>query len=90
VKTAWLLRGRHWRHFHVHRCLKCSRKFADDEPGSWTGNRSDEFPELCRCDRRDLRREIGHTDCKAWGPYCPACAPLVEGELVSLREAYGA
>jgi hypothetical protein len=44
MKIVWLLRGRDWRTFHVHRCLECGRKFCDDEPGSWTDYRYDEFP----------------------------------------------
>jgi hypothetical protein len=47
MKIAWLLRGRDWRTFHLHRCRGCGRRFTDDEPGSWADNRSDEFPELC-------------------------------------------
>jgi hypothetical protein len=89
MKLAWLLRGRDWRAFHVHRCLECGRKFCDDEPGSWADNRSDEYPELCQCNRRNLRRRRSHMNCKAWGPYCPACAKRVADELIRLREAYG-
>jgi hypothetical protein len=88
MKLSWLLNGRSWRTLHVHSCLECGRKFADGEPGSWTSNRSDEFPELCHCDRRQLRRGLGHTNCRAWGPFCPACVPWVECELKKLREAY--
>jgi hypothetical protein len=75
-----------WACWHVHRCLECGTRFADtDEPGSWTKNRSDEFPELCsrRCGR------LGHdTNCRAWGPFCPSCAVRTEGELVRIRKMY--
>ena len=88
MKLSWLLRGTTWRRFHVHRCLECRRTFTDTEPGCWTGNRSDEYPELCHCDPRQLRRGLGHTGCKAWGPYCPACAPKVEARLIENRQVY--
>lgn len=68
MKIYWLLRGRAWRQFHVHRCLDCKRRFCDDEPGSWTDNRSNEYPELCRaysCQGRSHRGGCGHG-----GPFC--------------------
>jgi hypothetical protein len=61
------------------------RRFADDEPGCWTDYRGEEFPELCHC---DLRRGRGHTNCKAWGPYCLEWAPQVEARLLERREMY--
>lgn len=73
---------------YVHECLECRRKFADDEPGCWTDNRSEEWPELCgscNCE--------GHshgTGCKSWGPYCVGCAPQVEKRLLEIREMYRA
>jgi hypothetical protein len=88
MKLAWILCGSRWRRFHIHRCLECGRKFADDEPGSWTDYRGDEFPELCHCDRRALRRGLGHVNCKAWGPYCPGCAARVQEYWLAQREAY--
>jgi hypothetical protein len=47
MKLAWLLRGRHWRTFHLHRCRECGRRFCDEEPGSWADFRDDQWPELC-------------------------------------------
>jgi hypothetical protein len=89
VKVRWLLRGARWRTFHLYRCRECGQRFTDDEPGSWTRYRGDEYPELCSsytCDRHGR----SHGDhCRSWGPYCPACAARVEGELIRLREAYG-
>ena len=73
MKIYWLLRGSTWRTFHLHRCRECGRRFTDDEPGSWAGNRSDEYPELCSpysC------RGCSHGgSCRSWGPFCPTCAP---------------
>jgi hypothetical protein len=92
MKIAWLLRGSDWRTFHLHRCRECGRRFTDDEPGSWTDYRYDEFPELCSpygC--KPLRSgSRSHTSphCRSAGPYCPACAARVERELKELREAY--
>jgi hypothetical protein len=89
MKISWLLRGRAWRTFHLHRCRECGRRFTDDEPGSWADNRSDEFPELCSpysCDRRKRSHTVPH--CRASGPFCPACAVRVSDELIRLREAY--
>jgi hypothetical protein len=85
MKLIWLLRGSTWRTLHVHRCLECNRKFCDEEPGSWADNRSDEFPELCRCDRR---RGLGHMNCRASGPYCPGCAARIQEFWLAQREAY--
>jgi hypothetical protein len=48
-------------------------------------NRSDEFPELCHCDRR---RGRGHVNCKASGPYCPGCATRVQEFWLEQRELY--
>jgi len=88
VKISWLLRGSTWRTFHLYRCQECNRRFTDNEPGSWTDNRFDEFPELCRCDRRMLRRGLGHTNCKTSGPYCPECASRIQEFWLQQREAY--
>jgi hypothetical protein len=88
VEVSWLLRGRRWWSLHVYRCRECGRRFADDEPGSWTRNRADEFPELCRCDRRALRRGLGHTNCGASGPYCPECAARTQEFWLKQRELY--
>jgi hypothetical protein len=88
VRLSWLLRGSTWRTLHVHRCRECDRKFCDEEPGSWAENRSGEFPELCRCDRRQLRRGLGHTNCGAYGPYCPACAARIQEFWHWQRELY--
>lgn len=90
MKIAWLLRGRTWRTFHVHRCRECGRRFCDDEPGSWADNRSDQFPELCSpytCKVLGGTRHHGD-HCRASGPFCPACATKVTDELIRLREAY--
>ena len=46
MKIIWLLRGPTWRRFHLNYCLRCKRRFADDEPGCWNDIRADEFPEL--------------------------------------------
>lgn len=70
-----------------HRCEKCRARFLDTDPGAWTWNRSDEFPELCRCSRKDRARG-SHTNCDAFGPYCPRCAARIEQELLRLREMY--
>jgi hypothetical protein len=92
MKLIWLLRGRDWRTFHVHRCLECKRKFSDDEPGSWTRHRDHEFPELCSpysCQtRRNGSRSHTSPPCRSAGPFCPACAARVERELIELRDAY--
>jgi hypothetical protein len=85
MKLIWILRGSRWRTFHTHRCLECGRKFADDEPGSWTRNRADEFPELCSV--YNCRGRSHGTGCKSWGPYCLECAPQVEARLLEIREA---
>lgn len=73
---SWMLRGADWRRIHVHRCQSCRRRFADDEPGCIPAG-EERFPQLCRC---DLRRDLGHTDCRASGPYCPACAARITKE----------
>lgn len=86
MKISWLLRGPRWRRFHLHNCLECGRRFADNEPGCWTDNSSDEFPELCS--DYNCRRNSHGTGCKSWGPYCPGCAPKVEQRLLEIREMY--
>jgi hypothetical protein len=69
----------------MEKCTECRRRFRDKEPGAWTSYR--DFPELCNsmCSR-DRR---SHVNCRACGPYCPACAARIEGELLANREAYG-
>lgn len=81
MRAAWVLRGPQW---HLDRCLQCNRRFADDEPGSWTRMRAEEFPELCGC--QDRYRS--HVNCRAGGPYCPPCAGKVAAEILDIREAY--
>jgi hypothetical protein len=92
VKIAWLLRGRDWRTFHVHRCRECGRKFCDDEPGSWTRHRDGEYPELCSPYSCQTRKDGGRSHllphCRSAGPFCPDCAAQVERELTELRERY--
>ena len=91
MKLVWLLRGSDWRTFHLHRCLECGRRFTDDEPGSWTRHRDDEFPELCSPYSCESLRHGGRShggSCRSAGPFCPACAARVEAELIELREAY--
>lgn len=88
MKVSWLLRGSRWRSFHLDDCLECRRTFERGELGSWTDNRSGAFPELCNCRDRKGRRTTTHTNCRAWGPYCPECAPKVEARLFEIREAY--
>ena len=84
MKISWLPRGRDWRTWHIYRCRACGRRFCDDEPGSWTRDLSDRFPELGEdhyCERRP--RSVCHMDgCPASGPFCPACAPRVVYELL--------
>ena len=77
MKLSWLLQGSGWRLLHVRRCRECSKKFADTEPGCWTDLRDDEFPQLCHC---QPRRNYGHTNCRAFGPYCPPCAVKIAEE----------
>jgi hypothetical protein len=72
----------------VHRCLECKRTFADTEPGCWTGNRSDEFPELCSSYTCQRHKRTHGTGRRSAGPYCPACAPKVEARLLEIRQAY--
>jgi hypothetical protein len=76
VWLSWLLRSADWRKIHVHRCQSCRRRFADDEPGCIPPG-EERFPQLCRCDPRP---DLGHTDCRASGPYCPACAAQITKE----------
>ena len=73
---SWMLRGADWRRSHVHRCQSCRRRFADDEPGCIPPG-EERFPQLCRC---DLGRGLGHANCRASGPYCPACAARITEE----------
>jgi hypothetical protein len=92
MKISWLLRGRSWRTFHLHRCLDCGCRFTDDEPGSWADHRDDEFPELCSssCQRRTRHRGSNHGGgCRSRGPFCPACAARVAAEQTELRRMYG-
>jgi hypothetical protein len=86
VRLIWLLRGSRWRRFHLDDCLECGRTFERGEPGSWTDNRSDQWPELCST--YNCRGRSHGTGCKSWGPYCPECAPKVEAELLEIREMY--
>jgi hypothetical protein len=86
MRVSWLLRGSDWRWQHVHRCEECGRRFEDSEPGGWTGYRGDEFPELCSS--RNCRSGNHGTGCRSWGPYCPACAVRIAGELIRRRELY--
>ena len=73
---SWVLRGADWRRSHVHRCQSCRRRFADDEPGCIPPG-EERFPQLCLC---DLGRGLDHTNCRASGPYCPACAARIAEE----------
>lgn len=81
VRLSWVLRGADWRRSHVHRCQSCRHRFADDEPGSIPVG-EERFPRLCRC---DLGRG-GHTNCRASGPYCPACAAQIADEQREMDE----
>ena len=77
VWLSWmLLRGADWRRSHVHRCQSCRRRFADEQPGCIRPG-EERFPQLCRC---DLRGGLGHTNCRASGPYCPKCAARITME----------
>jgi len=76
VRLSWVLRGPDWRRSHVHRCQSCRHRFADDEPGGIPPG-EERFPQLCLC---DLRRGQGHANCRASGPYCPACAARIAEE----------
>jgi hypothetical protein len=90
MKIVWLLRGSTWRTFHLHRCRECGRRFTDEESGSWTDYRYDQYPELCSgyfCKQLGRTRHHG-ANCRSRGPFCPACAATVEAELIKLREAY--
>jgi hypothetical protein len=82
VWLSWVLRGADWRRSHVHRCQSCRRRFAADEPGCIPPGEG-RFPQLCRC---DLRRGLGHTNCRASGPYCPACAAQITEEQREIDE----
>ena len=73
---SWVQRGADWRRSHVHRCQSCRRRFAADEPGCIPPG-EERFPQLCLC---DLRRGLGHANCRASGPYCPACAARITQE----------
>lgn len=82
VWLSWMLRGADWRMSHVHRCQSCRRRFADDEPGCIPPG-EERFAQLCRC---DLGRGLGHTNCRASGPYCPACAARISDEQREIDE----
>jgi hypothetical protein len=82
VWLSWLLRGPDWRRSHVHRCQSCRRRFADDEPGCIPSG-EERFPQLCRC---DLGPGLGHTNCRASGPYCPACATRISDEQREINQ----
>jgi hypothetical protein len=82
VWLSWVLRGADWRRSHVHRCQSCRRRFADDEPGCIPPG-EERFPQLCLC---DLGRGLGHTNCRASGPYCPACAARIAEEQREIDE----
>ena len=73
---SWMLRGADWRRSHVHRCQSCRRRFAAGAPGCIPPG-EERFPQLCRC---DLGRGLGHANCRASGPYCPACAARITEE----------
>jgi hypothetical protein len=90
VKISWLLRGSTWRRRHVHRCLDCGRRFCDDEPGFWAGDRGDDFPELCNssCQRRTRYMGSHGSGCRSSGPFCPACASRIQEFWLMQREAY--
>ena len=92
MKITWLLRGRTWRTFHVHRCLDCNRKFCDDEPGSWADYRYDQFPELCSTSCQRYTRHGAAATGPAAGPVGRSAPPVRSGspdELIWLRKAYG-
>jgi hypothetical protein len=76
VWLSWMLRGADWRRSHLHRCQSCRRRFADEQPGCIRLGEQ-RFPQLCRC---DLGRGLGHTNCRASGPYCPQCAARIATE----------
>src|SRR5208282_6605482 len=82
--SSWLRRLTEDRH-SVEQCLECRSRFFSKDPGAWTRNRSDEFPELCNCRGRRGRRTNSHTDRFGCGPYCPVCAARIEGELLAAR-----
>jgi hypothetical protein len=93
LMKEWLRREIRWMfatRFERQVCDKCRKRFLSTEQGAWTGNRSQEFPELCNCrDRRGRRATNSHTNCRAFGPYCPACAALIEQDILATRQAYG-
>jgi hypothetical protein len=82
VWLSWMLRSADWRRIHVHRCQSCRRRFADDEPGCIPPG-EERFPQLCRCDPPP---DLGHTNCRASGPYCPACAARITKEQREIDE----
>ena len=82
MRLSWVLRGADWRRSHVHRCQSCRRRFAADEPGCIPPG-EERFPQLCVC---DLRRGPGHANCRASGPYCPACAARITEEQREIDE----
>ena len=82
VWLSWMLRSADWRRIHVHRCQSCRRRFADDEPGCIPPG-EERFPQLCRC---DLGPDLGRTNCRGSGPYCPACAARITEEQREIDE----
>ena len=67
MRSTWILRGKHWRAFHLLRCDSCFKRFADDTPGAITATSKTE-DEAERC--LDFRGMSRMTLCPAHAAPC--------------------
>ena len=81
MRIPYVLRWMITPNYLLHWCQSCMCRFSDIEPGAISPAASP-FPRLCHCERAPRV----HVNCRASGPYCPACAARITAEQAEQDE----